>query len=75
MSWRVMVPMEKVKDIAPHIDEYKENALFKILCVHPYECIVIPKGALVLIGISQTWKSNQLYPGFRSTDRGKHLLY
>ncbi|MFS7941431.1 hypothetical protein Hanom_Chr05g00476171 [Helianthus anomalus] len=52
MHWRVMASREKVKDDGPVKVEYQENALYKALTAHSSECTVIPKGALVLVGMS-----------------------
>ncbi|MFS7987994.1 hypothetical protein Hanom_Chr11g01029331 [Helianthus anomalus] len=35
------------------------------------ECTVIPEGALVLVGMSQVWKSSKLYPVLKSIQGGK----
>ncbi|MFS7907133.1 hypothetical protein Hanom_Chr01g00067681 [Helianthus anomalus] len=60
----VVVANEKVKDVAPHADSCKENALFKTLCTRPTECTVIPEGALVLTRMSQVWRNKNTCPSF-----------
>ncbi|MFS7916990.1 hypothetical protein Hanom_Chr03g00183801 [Helianthus anomalus] len=52
MEWREMGPKDMVKEDGPLKDAYVENALFKRLCECPSECTVIPKGALLMAGMS-----------------------
>ncbi|MFS8003970.1 hypothetical protein Hanom_Chr13g01220071 [Helianthus anomalus] len=66
-----MVPKEIFKDDGPPTDAYIENALFKRLSQHPSECQVIPKGALMLVGMSLMWRDSRLYPAFERFDNGK----
>ncbi|MFS7939771.1 hypothetical protein Hanom_Chr05g00455871 [Helianthus anomalus] len=52
MHWKEMGPKDKVKDDGPPEDAYVANALYTRLCGCPFECTVIPEGALVMAGMS-----------------------
>ncbi|MFS7948871.1 hypothetical protein Hanom_Chr06g00564921 [Helianthus anomalus] len=73
MHWRRMVVKEKVKDVMPPKAEYQENALFKALIARPSKCLVVPEGALALVGMSLCWRDVQVYLAFKTADGGKLL--
>ncbi|MFS7948939.1 hypothetical protein Hanom_Chr06g00565721 [Helianthus anomalus] len=75
MQWREMGPKDKVKDDGPLKDAYVANALYKRLCECPFECMVIPKGALVMAGMSLLWRDIKIYPSFGRDDEGKWSLF
>ncbi|KAJ0648391.1 hypothetical protein HanOQP8_Chr15g0569681 [Helianthus annuus] len=75
MHWREMGPKDKVKDDGPPKDAYVANALDMRLCGCPFECTVIPEGALVMAGMSLLWRDIKLYPSFRRDDEGKWSLF
>ncbi|KAJ0539783.1 hypothetical protein HanHA300_Chr08g0290381 [Helianthus annuus] len=74
MYWKEMGPKEKVKDDGPPEDAYVANALYTKLCGRPFECTVIPEGALVMAGMSLLWRDIKLYPSFRWNDEGTHIF-
>ncbi|MFS7888846.1 hypothetical protein Hanom_Chr00s000002g01599871 [Helianthus anomalus] len=61
MYWREMGAKDKFKD-----DEVDQR---------PSECTVIPKGALVMAGISLLWCNRRLYPAFQRLDEGEWSLF
>ncbi|MFS8017727.1 hypothetical protein Hanom_Chr15g01383821 [Helianthus anomalus] len=75
MQWRDMGPNDNVKEDGPPKDAYVENALFKRLCEYPFECTVLPEGALVMAGMSLLWRDIRLYPSFQRDDEGKWSLF
>ncbi|MFS8010013.1 hypothetical protein Hanom_Chr14g01291981 [Helianthus anomalus] len=56
MHWRDVGPKYMVKDDSPSEDAYISNALYTRLCDRPFECTVIPEGALVMAGMSLLWR-------------------
>ncbi|MFS7918286.1 hypothetical protein Hanom_Chr03g00199201 [Helianthus anomalus] len=68
MHWKEMGPKEKVKDEGPLEDAFVANALYTRLCERPFECTIIPKGALVMAGMSLLWRELKLYPSLRRDD-------
>ncbi|KAJ0701401.1 hypothetical protein HanOQP8_Chr10g0378951 [Helianthus annuus] len=75
MYRKEMGPKEKVKDEGPPEDAYVANALYTKLCGRPFECTVIPEGALVMAGMSLLWHDVKLYPSFRRNDEGDWSLF
>ncbi|MFS7902765.1 hypothetical protein Hanom_Chr01g00015111 [Helianthus anomalus] len=75
MHWRDMGPKDKVKDESPQEDTYIANALYTRLCGRPFECTVIPEGALVMAGMSLLWRDIKQYPSFRRDDEGEWSLF
>ncbi|MFS7888882.1 hypothetical protein Hanom_Chr00s000002g01600281 [Helianthus anomalus] len=73
MHWRSMSANEKVKDVAPPMAEYQENAFFKALTSHPSDISIIPDGALALVGMSLCWRDVQICPAFKTVDGCKVL--
>ncbi|MFS7998086.1 hypothetical protein Hanom_Chr12g01149531 [Helianthus anomalus] len=72
MHWREMGAEDKVKDEGPSEDAFVANALYTRLCGHPFDCTVIPEGALVMAGMSLLWRDIKLFPSFRRDDEGTH---
>ncbi|KAM0063113.1 hypothetical protein Hdeb2414_s0003g00087281 [Helianthus debilis subsp. tardiflorus] len=70
-----MGPKDKVKDDGPPEDAFVANALYTRLCGRPFECRVIPEGALVMAGMSLLWRNIKLYPSFRRDDEGEWSLF
>ncbi|KAJ0534604.1 hypothetical protein HanIR_Chr09g0421601 [Helianthus annuus] len=75
MHWRDMGPKDNVKDDGPSEDAYMSNALYTRLCGRPFECTVIPEGALVMAGMSLLWRDIKQYPSFRRDDVGEWSLF
>ncbi|KAJ0622679.1 hypothetical protein HanIR_Chr01g0023381 [Helianthus annuus] len=70
MHWMEKGPKDKVKDEGPSEDAYVSNALYTKMCGHPFECTVIPEGALVMAGMSLLWRDIRRYPSFQRDDAG-----
>ncbi|KAJ0884103.1 hypothetical protein HanPSC8_Chr10g0429481 [Helianthus annuus] len=70
MHWQEKGPKDKVKDDAPPADLYASNALYVKLCGRPFECTIIPEGALVMAGMSLLWPDIKRYPSFQREDGG-----
>ncbi|KAJ0554071.1 hypothetical protein HanRHA438_Chr08g0357821 [Helianthus annuus] len=70
MHWQDKGPKDKVKDDAPPADLYASNALYVKLCGRPFECTIIPEGALVMAGMSLLWPDMKRYPSFQREDGG-----
>ncbi|KAF5786019.1 hypothetical protein HanXRQr2_Chr10g0435651 [Helianthus annuus] len=74
MHRREKGPKDKVRDDGPSKDAYVSNALYTKLCGRPFECTVIPEGALVMAGMSLLWRDIKQYPSFRRDDAGIRLI-
>ncbi|KAJ0511137.1 hypothetical protein HanIR_Chr11g0548621 [Helianthus annuus] len=70
MYWQEKGPKDKVRDDAPPEDSYTSNALYVKLCGRPFECTIIPEGALVMAGMSLLWPDIKRYPSFQRDDAG-----
>ncbi|KAF5817862.1 hypothetical protein HanXRQr2_Chr02g0057991 [Helianthus annuus] len=70
MHWREKGPKDKVRDDAPPEDSYTSNALYVKLCGRPFECTIIPEGALVMAGMSLLWPDIKRYPSFQRDNAG-----
>ncbi|MFS7939484.1 hypothetical protein Hanom_Chr05g00452321 [Helianthus anomalus] len=71
----LMGPKDNVKDDGPPKYAYVVNALYTRLCGRPFECTVIPEGALVMAEMSLLWRDIKLYPSFRRDDEGEWSLF
>ncbi|KAJ0520652.1 hypothetical protein HanIR_Chr10g0461731 [Helianthus annuus] len=75
MHWREKGPKDKVKDDAPPEDAYASNVLYIKLCGRPFECTIIPEGALVMAGMSLLWPDIKRYPSFQRDDAGEWGMF
>ncbi|KAJ0650972.1 hypothetical protein HanOQP8_Chr15g0556051 [Helianthus annuus] len=75
MHWREKGPKDKVRDDAPPEDSYTSNALYVKLCGRPFECTIIPEGALVMAGMSLLWPDIKRYPSFQRDDAGEWGMF
>ncbi|KAJ0611431.1 hypothetical protein HanHA300_Chr01g0015731 [Helianthus annuus] len=75
MYWREKGPKDKVKDDGPSEDAYVSNVLYTKLCGRPFECTVIPEGALVMAGMSLLWRDIRRYPSFQRDDAGEWSMF
>ncbi|KAJ0704267.1 hypothetical protein HanPI659440_Chr14g0560751 [Helianthus annuus] len=75
MHWQDKGPKDKVKDDAPPADSYASNALYVKLCGRPFECTIIPEGALVMAGMSLLWPDIRRYPSFQREDGGEWGMF
>ncbi|KAJ0515378.1 hypothetical protein HanHA300_Chr10g0379921 [Helianthus annuus] len=75
MYWKEKGPKDKVKDDGPSEDAYVSNALYTKLCGRPFECTIIPKGALVIAGMSWLWRDIRQYSSFQRDDAGEWSLF
>ncbi|KAM0067891.1 hypothetical protein Hdeb2414_s0002g00066631 [Helianthus debilis subsp. tardiflorus] len=75
MYWREKGPKDNVKDDGPSEDAYISNALYTKLCGRPFECTVIPEGALVMAGMSLLWHDIRQYPSFQRDDAGEWSMF
>ncbi|MFS8018242.1 hypothetical protein Hanom_Chr15g01389801 [Helianthus anomalus] len=75
MHWGDKGPKDKVRDDGPSKDPYVSNALYTKLCSRPFECKVIPEGALVMAGMNLLWRDIKQYPSFRRDDAGAWSLF
>ncbi|KAJ0933129.1 hypothetical protein HanPSC8_Chr04g0181451 [Helianthus annuus] len=75
MHWQDKGSKDKVKDEAPPADLYASNALYVKLCGRPFECTIIPEGALVMAGMSLLWLDIKRYPSFQREDGGEWGMF
>ncbi|KAJ0733258.1 hypothetical protein HanPI659440_Chr11g0406331 [Helianthus annuus] len=75
MHLREKGPKDKVRDDAPPEDAYASNVLYIKLCGRPFECTIIPEGALVMAGMSLLWPDIKRYPSFQRDDTGEWGMF
>ncbi|MFS8008152.1 hypothetical protein Hanom_Chr14g01269341 [Helianthus anomalus] len=49
--------------------------MYTRLCGRPFECTVIPEGALVMAGMSLLWRDIKQYISFRRDDEGEWIMF
>ncbi|KAJ0519760.1 hypothetical protein HanIR_Chr10g0451831 [Helianthus annuus] len=64
-----------LKDDGPSEDVYVSNVLYMKLCGRPFECTIIPEGALVMAGMSLLWPDIRRYPSFQRDDAGEWSMF